>query len=87
MVFLETSTQHEEMKGSTTLSPGPSPALTPVSGWEYAYYSYESAHPHAVASIVRDATPDTFLHDASGNMTERHEGGHAWDQRSYPRSC
>jgi hypothetical protein len=55
-------------------SPTPTPTATPVTGWDYAYYSYEFSHPHAVATIVRDATPDSFTYDASGNMTDRDEG-------------
>ena len=61
--------------------PGSStPTQTPISEWAYAYYSYESAHPHAVATIVRDAGPDSFAYDAIGDMTTRNEAGASWTQ-------
>ncbi len=68
MVRHEMTTPHRETEGKVTPAPGPSPTPTstptPVTGWEYAYYSYESSHPHAVATIVRDATPEGFTYPA-----------------------
>jgi hypothetical protein len=48
---------------------------TPIGGWAYAYYAYDPAHPHAVATIERSAGPDQFAYDAIGDMTTRNEAG------------
>ena len=52
----------------------------PISGWEYAYYAYDPAHPHAVATIERSAGPDHFVDDVIGDMTARYEAGVSWTQ-------
>ena len=53
----------------------PTPTPTEQTGWEYAYYTYSSSHPHAVATIARSGGNDTFGYDNIGNMTTRVEGG------------
>ena len=68
--------------------PTPTPSLTPTptatqagqSGWADSLYTYSSTQPHAVISVVRGATTDSFEYDANGNMIERTEAGVTWEQ-------
>ena len=61
-------------------TPRSTPTSTPITGWEYAYYTYDSSHPHAVATIERGAGPDNFGYDAIGAMTTREDGSDTWTQ-------
>lgn len=78
---------HPDRAGWTdpaTATPDPSPTSTPtappITGWEYAYYTYDSSRPHAVATIERGEGPDNFGHDAIGDMTSREDGSDTWTQ-------
>jgi RHS repeat-associated protein len=63
-----------------TSTPNATPTSTPETGWESAYYTYSSSHPHAVSSVQRDDGTDTFSYDNAGNMTSRVEAGTTWTQ-------
>ncbi|MEW6093469.1 MAG: LamG-like jellyroll fold domain-containing protein [Chloroflexota bacterium] len=56
------------------------PEPTPEPGLSNAAYAYESARPHAVTSVDRGASTDTYSYDNNGNMTCRVEQGNTYNQ-------
>jgi len=51
------------------------PTPTPIPNRQNAIYTYSADKPHAVTSVNRGATTDTYTYDANGNMTCRVEAG------------
>ena len=72
--------QGEHPSATVTTSPTPGASGTPEPGWEAAYYSYESAHPHAVVAVAQATATDVFGYDDVGSMTSRQEAGVSWVQ-------
>ena len=59
----------------------PETTPTPPPSWESAEYVYgNSAHIHAVTSVDRGETTDTYTYDLNGSMTCRYESGSYYKQ-------
>lgn len=56
------------------------PIPTPEPGFTNAAYTYSDEKPHAVTSVDRSASTDTYTYDANGNMTCRVEAGQTYVQ-------
>jgi RHS repeat-associated protein len=56
------------------------PIPTPEPGFTNAAYTYSDEKPHAVTSVDRGASTDTYTYDANGNMTCRVEAGQTYVQ-------